>query len=568
MVKFLSPRFIAAAISVLALISIRNASHASPVNIAMCEVGNPGNAPDPTVMVTDTTSGYGSVDYPYSIGMYDVTLTQYAAFLNSVAKTDPYGLYDPRLGTGDQIKGIMRTGTSGAYAYSVIGDGAKPVTFVSWLDAARFCNWLQNGEPATGVEDTATTEEGAYKLDGDTTKGREIKGTTATWWIPAENEWYKAAYYDPTLSSGTGGYWSYPTRSNMTPGNDYLKPLVANQANFVNAAGLYSVTQSATLSSTENYLSPVGSFQKSVSYYGTYDQGGDVYQWNDALIGSLARGARGGQWSFPVKDLESNDRESRDATAGNNGVGFRVASGPPTIAEKAGQYTLLLTPPAGAGIPQGTGYGILGVSSSGSALFEGKLPDSESFSTTGVLVSGNAGIQFSVNIPLSYASVTPANAKGSLTGVLNFKTVSGSDVDATLKWVKPQQTSGDYPAAINTNLAVIGSVYAVKPNGSVLPGFTSGVLELSDTGALSVSSSNELDEAVVLTSSNTLTVTNPKDSLKVTINVSTGVFQGTFLYPTAKPILTGFAGVLYQDQVFGAGLFIGPYGSGPVSLAR
>jgi formylglycine-generating enzyme required for sulfatase activity len=561
----LSPRIITAVIGALALISSGSALRAAPVNMAMAEVGDPGNTPDPTVMVTDTTSGYGSVGYLYSIGIYDVTLTQYAAFLNAVAKTDPYAVYDSRLASAAHIKGIARTGSSGSYVYTVIGSGQKPVTYVSWLDAARFCNWLHNGQPATGVENANTTEEGAYKLDGDTTGGREVKGAAATWWIPTENEWYKAAYYDPTLNSGRGGYWPYPTRSAATPGNDFLTPSVANEANYLNASGLYSVTQSATESATQNYLTPVGSFTKSASYYGTYDQGGDVYQWNDALIGSLSRGVRGGQWGTGSEDLLSNDRESRNATGDNDGVGFRVASGPPTVAEKAGQYTLLLSATAaGAAIPHGAGYAILAVSSTGGATFAGKLPDNESFVTSAALVSTTNGIQCTLNAPLSYPSTT---GSGLLYGTLIFKTIPGSDINGTLNWTKPRQTGGAYPAAINTNLAVIGSVYVYQANESVLPGFTSGMLELSDAGALSVSSSNELDESVVLTSSNTLTVTHPKDDLTVSIVPSTGVFRGTFMYPANNPVQISFGGVLFQDRVTGAGFFLGPHGSGPVTLA-
>ena len=43
-----------------------------------------------------------------------------------------------------------------------------PISYVTWGDAARFCNWLQNGQP-TGSEGTGTTETGAYTLNGDTT---------------------------------------------------------------------------------------------------------------------------------------------------------------------------------------------------------------------------------------------------------------------------------------------------------------------------------------------------------------------------------------------------------------
>ena len=33
----------------------------------------------------------------------------------------------------------------------------------------------------------------------------------ATYFIPSENEWYKAAYFNPSNST----YWTYPTQSNI-----------------------------------------------------------------------------------------------------------------------------------------------------------------------------------------------------------------------------------------------------------------------------------------------------------------------------------------------------------------
>jgi len=310
-------RSLVAAASLISSLVILPSAHAGTVGITLTRVGNPGNKAD--------TTGYGSVATAYSISVYDVTLTQYTKFLNAVARTDKYALYDLSLGTGDHIKGISRTGADGAYKYAVIGNGANPVTYVSWLDAARFCNWLQNGEPETGVENSATTEDGAYALNGDTTTGKEMPTAAAKWWIPTEDQWYKAAYYDPTLDNNKGGYWLYPTRSDVLPTNDYKAPAVANQANFINAADEFSVTQSAVEVGTQNYLTPVGSFTKSASYYGTFDQGGDVYQWNDAQIGA-ARGVRGGSWDLDSSYLRSLTRDSRQPTGENPGVGFRVAS--------------------------------------------------------------------------------------------------------------------------------------------------------------------------------------------------------------------------------------------------
>jgi formylglycine-generating enzyme len=118
------------------------------------------------------------------------------------------------------IAGITRSGSSGSYTYSVIGSGDRPITYVSWFDAARFANWLHNGQP-TGAQDASTTEDGAYTLNGATSGTAPAKNVGATVWIPTENEWFKAAYYDPTHMSGAGGYWLHANQSNSMTSNNF-----------------------------------------------------------------------------------------------------------------------------------------------------------------------------------------------------------------------------------------------------------------------------------------------------------------------------------------------------------
>src|SRR5258708_4804016 len=175
---------------VLALLFIP-AANARAVTIALVPVGNPGNAADST--------GYGAVGYSYSIGKYDVTTSQYTTLLNAVAATDAYGLWNVNMANPFVMPtvGIQRSGSSGSYSYSVIGNGNVPVYYVSWGDAARFSNWLQNGQP-TGAEGPGTTETGAYTLNGATSSAALMAVTRnpgATFFLPTENEWNKAAYY-------------------------------------------------------------------------------------------------------------------------------------------------------------------------------------------------------------------------------------------------------------------------------------------------------------------------------------------------------------------------------------
>jgi formylglycine-generating enzyme len=285
-------------------------------------VGNPGNAPDTAVMTTDGTTGYGSVGYNYSIGKYDVTVGQYTAFLNAVAATDIYDLYYARMATDLNIAGISRSGSFGSYTYSVIGSPNHPITYVSWGNAARFANWLYNGQP-NGGETLSTTEDGSYYLNGattDTALSAVTRKCTATWVIPTENEWYKAAYYNPVNNS----YFQYPTSSDTVP-TSAPPGSTPNAGNFFDDNFNFAVTGSPSLNSNQNYLTDVGAYTASASPYGTFDQSGDVWQWNDTLIGGSLRVFRGGSWEFYSNYLASSYRDGRNPDAVFEDLGFRVA---------------------------------------------------------------------------------------------------------------------------------------------------------------------------------------------------------------------------------------------------
>jgi len=180
---------------------------ASTIPMATVPVGNPGNA-------ADTTTGYGAVGYNYRIGTYDVTLAQYTAFLNSVAGTDTYGLYDTNLATNLNVAGISRTGGPGSYSYAVIGDGQRPVTYVTWYDAVRFANWLTDGNTETGAYTitgwNSSSGTGTVAVPTTAQRAAWARSSSEYWYLPDENEWYKAAYYDPTIP-GSNKYWLYPT---------------------------------------------------------------------------------------------------------------------------------------------------------------------------------------------------------------------------------------------------------------------------------------------------------------------------------------------------------------------
>ena len=290
------------------------------ITIDTVPVGNPNNAADTRYV----TPGYGAVAYTYNIGKYEVTAGQYMAFLNAVAKTDTYELYNGGMDPAaySYACNIIRSGLSGGYTYRVVDGWAdRPVNCVSLADAMRFANWLHNGQP-TGAQDAGTTEDGAYTLTSDGIANNTISRNTgvARWAVTSEDEWYKAAYYDPNKGGiGVPGYWDYPTGSNTAPGRDMADPLPGNNAN-------YNGTPLLPLSPIDSgkYTTVAGEFQNSDSPYGTFDQGGNLWEWNETIIGSY-RGLRGGAFLYADYTLLASMQLNENPAAQGGSTGFRVS---------------------------------------------------------------------------------------------------------------------------------------------------------------------------------------------------------------------------------------------------
>jgi formylglycine-generating enzyme len=292
-----------------------------PVQAAVIEtvsVGNPGNAAQAFV-------GFGSVGYEYRIGKYEVTNDQYVEFLNAKAGgTDPLSLYEPMfMGSTTFRGGIDRLGPFGFYSYSAKPNmGNKPVNHVTWYDAIRFVNWLHNRQGS------GDTETGAYMLEGGTStpsNGPNItRNPGAIWFMPNQDEWFKAAYYQPTGQGGDAdGYWVYPTRSNSDP--------TAASANTVGdianpGPNVANHKFGATWNGIQANVTTVGSAGPlSASYYGTFDQGGNVEEWNETpFMSGASRGQRGGNYVSPSIGLGYGSNGAVGAAF--EGGGFRVAT--------------------------------------------------------------------------------------------------------------------------------------------------------------------------------------------------------------------------------------------------
>lgn len=180
------------------------AGSAQAVTISWLTVGDPGNVDDST--------GYGGVAEAFRIMEFEWTNAQYVDFLNAVDPdgTNPNAVYNPSMQSNARGGINFTSGAASGSKYAVKTNmGDKPVIYVSWFDAARVANWLHNGQGA------GSTETGAYSLDTAPANTAPAVNPGALYFLPTEDQWYKAAYYKG--GSTNAGYWSYATQSDTAP---------------------------------------------------------------------------------------------------------------------------------------------------------------------------------------------------------------------------------------------------------------------------------------------------------------------------------------------------------------
>jgi formylglycine-generating enzyme required for sulfatase activity len=302
----------------------------------------------------------GGVGYRYGIGELEVTVSQWVAFLNTV---DPAGrnrqnLYSetesgtawPRFG---QIDFSAAAATGHHYSLAAPEWADKPYGFANFLRTARFVNSLYNG---TVLSRRASSEGGfsyvTYRVrlsrrtgNGmyDMAKRAPVRTHKTGFVVPSQNEWIKAAYFDPS-GGGTYSYWKYPTNPGVfgdgtatAPAQTTLDPANGNVTNAstqplanyhaANTPGPswcpsnqsaeacatvnpFDLSASAYAKGYQGSLSTVGQ-AKTFSPWGTLDQGGNVVEWTDTITAPPfgAKGARvwrrlhGGIANAPVYQL-------------------------------------------------------------------------------------------------------------------------------------------------------------------------------------------------------------------------------------------------------------------------
>lgn len=190
------------------------------------------------------------------------------------------------------------------------------MAYLSWFALARFANWYHFGMPNKGVSTFGTTEGndrvGAYdtrnfpQRPGDKSNPAllpERRNAGARYFIPSDDEWYKAAYFDPAIK-GPRQYWDYPTRSFFPP---VLKgPGSAN----------YQIGDNLS-EGPPHYISVAAAYADSPSSFGTLQQGGNLWEWTENWkskgeggcwrCSEWTRGLRGGSFNYTFRGLNADN---------------------------------------------------------------------------------------------------------------------------------------------------------------------------------------------------------------------------------------------------------------------
>jgi sulfatase modifying factor 1 len=265
-------------------------------NMEFVTIGNAGNAAD----TTGVPSPAGAVGYEYGIGKFEVSEDMITKFNASQSLQITKDNRDPN----------------------------KPATNVSWNEAARFVNWLNTSTGGSaaykfttlGVNDNIALWTASDTLDYEATNPYRSK--RATYVLPSFNEWYKAAYYNPTNST----YYDFPNGRNTAP-TAVASGTADNTAVYNGQSGPADVDQAGGLSP-----------------YGVMGLGGNVREWDESSLDLLNssdssnRGVRGSRWGDADSfNLSSSSRGSRSPSGVTDSIGFRVASlssdAPPAVPE-------------------------------------------------------------------------------------------------------------------------------------------------------------------------------------------------------------------------------------------
>jgi hypothetical protein len=246
-------------------------------------------------------------------------------------------------------------------------------------------------------------------------------------------------------------------------------------------------------------------------------------------------------------DLHGGDRITGQITDGNWTASLqanRIIFSKTHPSSLAGAYTIVVQP---ADETMGNGIGTLTVDTSGNVKWNLVLPDGTKMSAATTLSKSGAW-------PL-YAQ--PYTSGGVAIGWMQFGSTANDGFSGLCAWTKPGGVSRLYSGGLTNGLTVTGSLYKAPPVAFHTFGRSKVIL---NGGGLSAPITNGVTWGI----DNKIVPDQGSSSLKLSLNASSGLFQGTVATGSGKGQTLSFQGVLFEKNNAGLGLFLGPDQSGTV----
>lgn len=247
------------------------------------------------------STGFGAVGYSFGMSRYEVTERMIDVY-NSASQNALFPI-----------------------AYDTIGRGPnKPATSITWNEAARFVNWLNTSKGYRAAYNFPNENESnivpwtdSEEDEDDFQEDNPYRSKGAAYVLPSLDEWFKAAYYSPTLNAGAGGYWDYAVKTNSTPNS------------VTGGTGVTDVVYGHGVEGSPADVTNAGG----VSEYNIMAMNGNAWEWTESPengrygSGASDRAIVGGSWA----DMTATDFRRERVLYNSPGLnleqaGFRVVS--------------------------------------------------------------------------------------------------------------------------------------------------------------------------------------------------------------------------------------------------
>lgn len=467
---------------------------------------------------------------------------------------------------GDQyLPKLRRSGSTYLDVWTSLGqDGSKEGVFASYLN--------DDGSVSGSEFQVNSTTFGSQMHQALASDGAGRFLTVWTSYDPDATGFnlYAQIYMDPAAAIGTNNTAfnsdpnTNPNSVDRSPINDWVNLQTVNELTHTQTTNNTTIYTFADVKGTYNgliydpnnvttgnsgYITITASAKGSQgSFSAKLQMGGKKYSFSGLFDASGAYTGNVGGLTVSLQiDLTGGDRITGQISNGTwtaQLLANRVVFNKSKHSSLSGTYTVVVPSPDST---MGHGIGTATVDTLGRVKLALTLADGTKISQSTTLSKNGAWPLYS----------QPYKTGGVAIGWMQFGAAAADGFDGQCVWIKPSGASSVYSQGITNGLQVFGALFKAPPHS--FQNFGSSKVILTGGGL-----SGPITNSVTWGSDNKVVAGS---SMKLSVNPSSGLFQGTLAVGPGKAGLVPFQGVLFEKNNIGLGFFLGSGQSGTVSFA-